>query len=62
MTKTSVEELQIEQDYLIQHARMYRTQNEPYMRKLIEGIFLLTIGKDFVLNVKPDGKVDLEEM
>ncbi len=62
MTKNSLEDLQVEQDYLIQHARMFRTQNEPYMRKLIEGVFLLTIGKDFVLNVKNDGMVDLEDM
>lgn len=44
------------------HARNFRSPLADETRVLIEALFLLTLGQDFIMNIRSDGKITLYDM
>ena len=48
--------------YLSIHARKYRSPMVERARCLVESLFLLTLGQDFFLGTRADGRLLLDDM
>lgn len=51
-----------EVEYLNIHARKYRSPMSEKAKCLVEALFLLTLGQDFVVSSKSEGKLAMHEM
>ena len=52
----------LEVEYLTIHARKYRSPISEKAKCLVESLFLLTLGQDFIVTSRTDGKLSMHDM